>query len=118
MDFYDTIEEAVAALRKHGSVHKSHIHIRVERECAKLLHDRSLPRDAIEHLAASSVRYADINRRSSLEINARGIVSLVTWLQHDSKLLASLASQVQRTVDLIHVTEKLSYVLSCFCSRR
>ena len=119
MDFYDSVEAALTALRTHGSAHVAAFkRIKIERECAKLLHNRNLPRDAIENLMTSCVQFADVSMSNGCvsDLNARSIVSLVTWLQPDSKLLASLASQVLTNLQplVLQIPLTFPFTVSCF----
>ena len=69
--------------------------------------DQGLGRESIDQLVSCVVTYADVRAQygslqhkdmvsSCCEQNARSLVTVVSWLQHDVKYLTSLASQVSR----------------------
>lgn len=96
----------------------------IEREGAKLLYSKNLAHDAIETLCTSIVSAFDAMKapassslsKSALataaELNARSLVTLVKWLQTDTKYAAQVASQLRQIrqdeeVDVLMIARKL-----------
>jgi len=80
--------------------------LRVEREAAKLLFGRGQSRDAVETIVSSisrAVRLKPVNTDSKTkslspnmtELTSRSLLTLVKWLQADSKHSNQLAGQLQ-----------------------